>query len=39
MRNAWKIMLALLTISAFAGGAAWAGVPKVVMIEDFTATW
>ena len=39
MRNAWKIMLALMTISLCLGGAAWASVPKVVMVEDFTATW
>lgn len=39
MRNAWKIMLALAAIGMCAGGAAWASVPKVVMIEDFTATW
>ena len=39
MRNAWRIALALVLVSLGAGGAAWAGVPKVVMVEDFTATW
>jgi hypothetical protein len=38
MRNAWKILAVacglFLTI-----GTALAGVPKVVFVEDYTATW
>jgi hypothetical protein len=37
MRTAWKIALAL-AVFAFSAPA-WASVPKVVMVEDYTATW
>ena len=39
MRNAWRAMLALALIALGLGSAAWASVPRVVMVEDFTATW
>ena len=39
MRKAWRVLLALGVIAIGLGGTAWASVPKVVMVEDFTATW
>jgi hypothetical protein len=40
MRHAWKILtaLALIGLGLFALPAM-AGAPKVVFIDDFTATW
>jgi hypothetical protein len=39
MRNAWKIIVVLASVALCLGGPAWAGVPRVVFVEDFTATW
>ena len=39
MHKSWKILLAVMAISVCAGGAALATVPRVVLLEDFTATW
>ena len=37
MRQIWKTLFVLALIAVCAGGAAWAGVPKVVLLEDYTA--
>ena len=39
MRNAWRALLVLALLAIGLGGSAWASVPRVVMVEDFTATW
>jgi len=39
MRMASRVFLAAASIALLLSGAAVAGVPKVVMIEEFTATW
>jgi hypothetical protein len=38
MRNAWK-NIAVLALALLVGGPAWAGVPRVVLVEDFTNHW
>jgi hypothetical protein len=39
MRNPWKILLAVLAVGLGLAAPVWASVPRVVMVEDFTATW
>jgi hypothetical protein len=39
MRNVWKMLAVMAAVALSMGGPAWAGVPRVVFIEDFTATW
>ena len=37
MRQLWKCLLVLAVFALGAGSVAWASVPKVVLLEDFTA--
>jgi len=39
MRIAWRGLLAAASIALVLAGPAMASVPKVVMLEDFSATW
>jgi len=39
MRQAWRVLLAVAALTLALAGPVWASVPKVVMVEDFSATW
>lgn len=39
MSTFWRRLTILALVYLALAGPCWAGVPRVVMVEDFTATW